>query len=274
MMSFRQLLQCLASFFLLRATALATVSLSGIVEMDLIFPKNDTTYEPTDMMPLIWAIQNANLAATLSTVLSVDIFNSDRMRGDTKTLSLNATNLTGKDIYYVYLYTHKLNVEDSFFINWSPFSKNCSTDIYYDNNDTAFAGQIISFFSMAKGGQKPDFAAAQNANCSNTRSARFNITGTQKRHEGDGPANQCAMLSQETPFPVSGNPCAVKMDSAVAASITASLKAEYISLKCLSPHPTISCPAESAARRLDGQFPSKAATLHVAILGWVVYVLV
>jgi hypothetical protein len=265
MSSLLNLLKCLAWSFLLHATAVAEVSRSGVVEIDLIFPKNDTAYEPTDMMPFVFAVQNANLAAMLNLNILVYTVNVDQKSGDHRELVLSPANLTGKDVYYAYTYLDSFNIEDSFGVNWTPVGKNCSGNIHYESDDAAYGGQIIASFTMKRGAQKADFAAGHAANCSNTMSARFNITGT----ESTSYSGQCAVLSREKPFPASGNPCAVKVDSAAASSITASLQAEYTKTKCASLQPTISCPVKDSGAR--GQSPSWHALLLATMLGCVAH---
>lgn len=39
----------------------AIVSASGVLEVDLVFPHNDT-YAPTEWFPIVFAFQNAELA--------------------------------------------------------------------------------------------------------------------------------------------------------------------------------------------------------------------
>ncbi|OAQ60419.1 hypothetical protein VFPPC_14071 [Pochonia chlamydosporia 170] len=231
-------------------------------------------------MPFVWAIQNAHLAATLDASIFTEMFNFDRKIGDDQKLALIPANLTGKDVYYAYTYSSIFNTEDSFWINWDLRAHNCSKVIYYENDDAAFGGQIVSSFTTKKGSQKADFAAAQHANCSNTRSARFNITGTQPKSHGEDsqgreidPQYQCALLSPDTPFPKRSNPCAIKMESAVATSISSSLGAAYTKTKCGNPFvsPTFSCPAEKSGTtgRQGEQFPTKPAVLLATAVRWV-----
>lgn len=106
------------AFAVLLAHAHAAVnvtSLSGTVEIDLIFPKNEVTYEPTAMMPIVFAVQNANLAATLDAGISVKVQTSGHggdLHADEANLSLAPANLTNKDVYYAYMYSTKFRWED------------------------------------------------------------------------------------------------------------------------------------------------------------------
>lgn len=269
----RHVITCFTLFGLFQAATVAHASLAGIVEIDLIFPKNATTYEPTEMLPFVWAVQNANLAAILKPRIFALMSNPGQNISDDIDMVLNTTNMTGHDIYYAYVYSKKFILEGDYFINWGLVCHNCTDPmkqtlddrIDYENDDIAYGGQIISSFMIRKGAQKADFKMAHDADCSNTRSARFNITGTQPRFQGDDrPENQCALLSHDTPFPHKSDPCAVKVDSDAAASITSALQAAFTHAKCSGFKPIAGCPDESAAGHLNRQSPIKAVILLLA----------
>ncbi|KAJ2980098.1 hypothetical protein NQ176_g2846 [Zarea fungicola] len=251
--------------------SLKNISLSGTVEFDLIFPKNGDVYEPTAMMPLVWAIQNANLAATLDAIISITLNGG---YADDLQLHLTPANLTGRDVYYAYTYSDKFNVEGSFDINWYLYFKNenCSRGIYYDDVDSDFHGFADISLSTKHGAPLADIMAAQASNCSNTQNVSFNITGTEylnvfRRSEHgidvNSTANKCALLSPTPPALDAGKPCNVKVDAAAAASITASLQTAVLHDQCTDffglPNP--SCPSKNAAEGLRSQSWRKISAL-------------
>lgn len=164
--------------------ALNATSLSGTVEIDLIFPKNEVTYEPTPMMPMVWAVQNANLAATLGASISVSVqavSHGGVDQADGASLPLTPANLTGKDVYYAYMYSMKFRWEDRVGISWNLNygNRNCSQNIYFGDDGDDFGGTVTSFVDTKHGGEQVgDWAAAHAANCSNTENISINITGT------------------------------------------------------------------------------------------------
>lgn len=260
------LLRCLASSLLLHARqGLAKESLSGTVEVDLIFPKNGDAYEPTAMMPLVWAVQNANLAATLDAIITIKLTAPELSYPDELELHLTPANLTGKDVYYAYTYSDKFNVEGSFGINWYLYYKNqnCSRSIYYNNDGSDFEGFVDLSMSTKQSAPMADIVAAHSSNCSNTENISFNITGTQSSYasHSNSTSEMCGLLSPTRPALDAGKPCNVKVDAAAASSITASLQAAVIHDQCAAGHPTPSCPAKNTAEGLHVQFWRKHGAL-------------
>ncbi|KAJ2975806.1 hypothetical protein NQ176_g5313 [Zarea fungicola] len=206
------------------------------------------------MMPLVWAVQNANLAATLDASIMISVTAPGLNFADTPDLYLKPANLTGKDVYYAYTYSNRFNVEGPFGISWGLYYKNrnCSQDIYYNEDGNDNDGTISALIWTRKGAQQANIVAAQRSNCSNTENISFNITGTISDYANysNSTSKMCGILSPTRPALNAGQPCNVKVDDATAASIAASLQATFSHDQCAAGH-TASCPATNAA---EGQY--------------------
>lgn len=235
--------------------ALNATSLSGTVEIDLIFPKNEVTYEPTPMMPMVWAVQNANLAATLGASISVSVqavSHGGVDQADGASLPLTPANLTGKDVYYAYMYSMKFRWEDRVGISWNLNygNRNCSQNIYFGDDGDDFGGTVTSFVDTKHGGEQVgDWAAAHAANCSNTENISINITGTRPIHGGVGNStkDQCGLLARRWPALDWGTPCKVKVDELTATKVTKELAAAFTKAQCAAYVPIVNLTCPNAA---------------------------
>ncbi|KAJ6783177.1 hypothetical protein PWT90_03748 [Aphanocladium album] len=271
----RPLLQRLALAAQMLSAASAAASLSGTVEIDLIFPQN-ATYAPTTMMPVVWAVQDANLAAAVDGRLEVAVMSSihGRARMNSWLLPLTPANLTGKEIYYAYTYSTLFTEEDSFSIAWSLSytNHNCSTPVRYNDEGQDFGGVVRTYLTTKNGSQPVDLQAARAANCSEANNLSFNVTGTTSKNGGSSNSteDQCAFLSPRRPVLNWGTPCDANPDAAAVSSITASLAAAFTSSLCDGvKEPTGICAKENAARELWAESrnaKNKAVLVFLAIV--------
>lgn len=82
---------------------------SGVVEVDLIFPRNET-YAPTANLPIIFAFQNPHLAPFLDPIIDIDVYLLYNANGSTQWTPPDATsldqlrwaNFTNNDTYFAY----------------------------------------------------------------------------------------------------------------------------------------------------------------------------
>lgn len=227
----------------------------AVVEVDLIFPKNDT-YAPAELMPIVFTIQNARHAAALDLNLDYLLWRipaNDTPGGDSVVASgiikLREANLSAADTFFAYRSTAAVNSsETSWSLVWSLGSQNCSRSqsplkpISFNNSDHYVQ------FRTENDAKSPDLmaATADGSTCANMQSFTFNITENVPRpitsSWGPLPANSCAVLSDVVPFPVA-NPCGVKVDASAASSISAAITAT----ECASLHPRVTCPPKPSA---------------------------
>ncbi|KAK7923719.1 hypothetical protein PG985_007790 [Apiospora marii] len=204
------------------AAQVGATTFPATVEVDLIFPQNET-YAPTEVFPFVFACKSkANPEIVLSTLdLSDTIFNAS-------------------DITFVYGY--KLNFTSGLGVGpwhvrmtWETMAGNCS------DHGLAFGGGYVQpggvEFTIQKGGRQPDLVAATSdkESCKNIPHAGFNITGTQfRRPQPTRPHDSCAVFSDVQPRP-EGDPCKVQVSPSAASSIVAAIR----SSECAVPRPVI-----------------------------------
>ncbi|PGH11140.1 hypothetical protein AJ80_07242 [Polytolypa hystricis UAMH7299] len=225
----------------------ATPSFPVTVEFDLIFPRNET-YATMAPMPIIFAIQNPELARTL------DLWN----------------NLL-------------LNREGAFRITWHVTSRNCSyhhDNYYIENNILEESSTIANWvdFSIKMGAQQPDLLITGSCNKSRlSDGATYNVTGLLDAPApvGIAPSRNdnrpsCAVIASVSPSPTA-DPCWAKVDASAAASISASMTSRI----CLYPDYQIivaTCPPEkTGAAGRAVQFPVGGAAWLAAAVGVLAY---
>ncbi|KAI4685537.1 uncharacterized protein J4E84_006265 [Alternaria hordeiaustralica] len=253
------------SISLLGAVDAAASDTSGVVEVDLVFPRNDT-YAPAPYVPIVFAVQNPELASSLSLRLGFEVWNmtngskvDEGSFGDYyESSSLNWTNTSSSDPELVYRHYTEFNTEGKWSLVWNLIWSNCTYDplreIYYQKGQSQTSGITFTTKKTAQGIDLVD--ATKNQSCSENQGIAFNVVDTTKVTGGSyGVGEQCAVLDNSTVTPT---PCRVNIDSTAASSITAALTASLCSDEYRmwveagrAQEPEISCPAdESAAQQL------------------------
>ena len=236
---------------LLWAAQAGATTFPATVEVDLVFPRNDS-YAPSALFPIIFAFQNAALAPSLDPGFDMTLWDSN---GNTATvlppsIDLKWTNFTSSEPTYVYTYVTSLNQTNgtspaSYRLNWAFGAGNCSNEGGAQTIGGGFRDNTVEF-TIQSGAQQPDFGAASSASCANMSHFAFNLTGTLDvtRPDNYDGRNTCAVFSDVNPL-VDGNPCAAQVGSAAASSISVALTATA----CAVVSPIISCPSDNAATR-------------------------
>ncbi|KAI4706267.1 hypothetical protein J4E89_009001 [Alternaria sp. Ai002NY15] len=252
---------------LLGAVDAAASETSGVVEVDLVFPRNDT-YAPAPYVPIVFAVRNPELATLLGLHLSFQVWNitngsivdegsfGDHYRDGT----LNWTDTSSSDPELVYRHYTELNIEGKWMLNWFLRWSNCTYDplreIHYRDSQGQRFGSGIKF-TTKKTAQGIDLVdATKDQSCPGDQGIAVNVVDTTKVTGGSyGVGEQCAILDNSTVTPT---PCQVKIDAASATSMAVALTASLCSDENLmwveagrAPEPEISCPVdESAAHQL------------------------
>ena len=186
------------SLLALTGTALAA---SGSLEVDLVFPQNDT-YAPEPIIPVAFAFQNSELASYLQPSVSFSIIPYGNYTKSIASGSYDLTweNLTSSDPYMLYGEALEvLNTEGTWLLEWELSVTNCSgsgdnLDFRQDTTRRRLT------FSTKSGAKRPDLTAAtSDDSCDNAQSSAFQITDT--RDAGDHFDNRkaCAVLAMTTP---------------------------------------------------------------------------
>ncbi|ROW06502.1 hypothetical protein VMCG_04276 [Cytospora schulzeri] len=233
----------LVAYFLAHAGMLAAqTTYPTTVELDLVFPR-DNTYAPGELMPLVFAIQNAQAASALG--LTIDWQIGEIGNSDDSFFSgfwdLTSTNYSS-DPYYIYTYTPLLNVtEGDYKVLWYVYATNCSND---GSTDPSFwSGNKYVTFTLKNGAQQPDLVAATGPDtCATMSNQTFDVVGTipYRDNHGEAGRNSCAVLAEPSP---TADPCALALGTAQASSISAGITASA----CAGSHPdlTTGCPQPS-----------------------------
>ncbi|KID81606.1 chitinase [Metarhizium guizhouense ARSEF 977] len=241
-------------FLLLASCGWAAVDVAGqsklpeTVEVDLVFPHNDT-YAPVALMPLVFAIQNFPTSRPLFLQIDFDIFHTPSWNTTVQQgiIFLNHANYSNNasTLHFVYDWTTRLNnTEGSWAMWWGVYSANCTDtglapgplklDLNYQRN--------LVHFSTKHGAQQPDLvAASKDGVCDKTTGVTFNITEVKEvswfnRHSVDH--DVCPILAPEAPKP---NPCLAKVNATTASSILYDIQSKAC-MRGLNPN--VTCPPE------------------------------
>ncbi|OWT42646.1 hypothetical protein VFPPC_18206 [Pochonia chlamydosporia 170] len=279
-------LYCLCWYLLTCSTGAAAASNSfpSTVEFDLIFPRNNTKYAPGPLFPFVFAIQNSQHAAALHPYLSYRAWRQDDYDGtlDEGKLDLTWANFSGSDPFFSYTGNHFSNVskvEGTWVLAWETNVINCShRSDEIGNGPKERRKPTLVIFTLEQGGQPPDLVAStQHGICDQDQEITtytYNLTGEiSDRIFGDNMAhrNSCAILSPtlSSSHPPA-NPCAVKIDSVIASSISAAITATECSG---SLHPVVSCPVQKAATGRAGHFVTDGAIWFTVIFSCLTFIL-
>ncbi|EFZ03084.1 hypothetical protein X797_005831 [Metarhizium robertsii] len=246
---FGQILSHMVRRFLFLACCLsvaADASKPETVEVDLVFPHNDT-YAPAALMPLVFAVQNFPASRPLFLQIDFDIFHTPSWNTTIQQgiIFLNHANYStnASTLHFVYDWTTRLNnTEGSWAMWWGVYSANCTDtgrapgplklDLNYKRN--------LVHFSTKHGAQQPDLvAASKDGVCDKTTGVAFNITEVKEvswfnRQSVDH--DVCPILAPEAPKP---NPCLAKVNATTASSILYDIESNAC-MKGLNPN--VTCP--------------------------------
>ncbi|KAK4246407.1 hypothetical protein C7999DRAFT_42179 [Corynascus novoguineensis] len=227
---------------------------AGVLEVDLVFPRNET-YEPTPYMPVVFGFRNGELARRLVPDILITILNTADLGNPEGYIETPVTvNWTSNEPNFVYtIFPNTFATEGSWTIIWDLGWTSCKVE-----DDGLIHGDIVgkhttrlSSFVMKKGGKPVDLVAitANNKTCTETLGVALNVTNTtayisphnrpQTFLSSDSKLETCVLVATSTPTPTT-NPCLIKIDS--------SAKAKQCILD-----PTPDCPdrrEENAAQQL------------------------
>ena len=216
-----------------QATPATLPALPATVEVDLIYPRNET-YAPAPHMPVVFAIQNSAFAAALDPIFYLQLWRVDlnySVAFDFQIRTVTA-NFSSSDPYFVYFGTNTLNhTEGLWALQWQVLLRNCSRQGLGPLVQRQEHEDFV-MFTTKNGAPQPDLVAAAAGNaCDGRKGFAVNVTDLMipfnepKNEDGsqDGRNASCAILS---PMPApEPQPCRVKMDAAAASSITAAISA-------------------------------------------------
>ncbi|KAJ5647452.1 hypothetical protein N7490_003824 [Penicillium lividum] len=244
--------------WLLAACMGALINASDILEVDLVFPSNET-YAPADRFPIVFAFQNPELARYLNPGLSYTLWNLDDFdEGASLYHDLRWVNWTGQTPYFAHEYSSLFNRTGRWQVTWSLSWQSCDENGFKSDpaRMVSNTSTLSTFFTTQSSAPKVDLVAdTANKTCPGKHGVVIDVTNKTMQVpwyvSWDGGAytnDTCAVVassnSTSTPTP---DACRVHIDKTVVASMEASLQARL----CSGLNPPSDCPEdESAAQRL------------------------
>ncbi|GJC88963.1 hypothetical protein ColLi_11801 [Colletotrichum liriopes] len=190
-------------------------SATGVLDIGLVFPRANETYEPRDEFPIVFAFQNPFLAKHLEPSIWFRILNNSNSDWDVID--------DGSELYF--LWTHReIDGEGPFRLIWQPSWPEYDESGYEVKLARNSSANFLVDFEVKKRGQKADLiaATADDEECPDQGFA-LNLTDetrkipTHPTPRRKGP-DTCAVLASSSPTPTA-NPCRVTIDQAVVESM-------------------------------------------------------
>jgi hypothetical protein len=256
---------------------------SGIVEFDLVFPRNDT-YAPAEAMPIIFAFQNSKLADDLQSLLFwsvhqvVDSNNSSihgKGTGGVLENQPGSSFFNNGTSFYTTVILDTVNIEGVWKFQWNVNVENCTglqNDLDTGTYDGVFELPPSLIFTTKAGAPLPDLQAASGEpSCATAnQSVAFDVVGSMNLTVPDTNGlptsyTPCAIM---TPLPstVSINPCAPTLDAFGASSISKFVACRYDATQTL-----ISCATPTTSGAIGSYFIPKTILLLVGSVYWIMY---
>ncbi|KAL4860946.1 hypothetical protein BDV12DRAFT_180931 [Aspergillus spectabilis] len=195
------------------------VNAVSVVEVDLLFPRNET-YSPTEAFLIVWAIQNSAKAQLLNP-------------------RVYEANLSSSDPYLFYHF-HEALTPGQWWLSWQLHYQTCDVEALTDHSPFSDEG-VFSYtsgwsrmFAISNSTSTPDkevdlVAATANDSCPDDLNAVvINVTDTTMKSPSNlnwADRDTCAVTTNSTSgTPVHiPNPCGVSISPEMAASISANL---------------------------------------------------
>ncbi|EGX53226.1 hypothetical protein AOL_s00006g487 [Orbilia oligospora ATCC 24927] len=221
---------------------------AGVVDMGVVFPRINETYALTDWFPVVFAVQNTELAKNLRFSISSFVRSGPDLNGGLAGADaihkLQNANYTS-DPYLVY---HYLKIVDEgpyelfASVIWGSCDESGEQPLFLGNSTN-----LVVRFNVKKDGQKVDLVAATAAEGQSCPKQGFGLNVTDQTREVsptlDSRVNgTCAVLASPSPT-TTGNPCRVRIDADANASMSAALHTAL----CKGLNPPADCPKENAA---------------------------
>lgn len=229
-------LTCYAAGFLLAYSRLVQ-AISGTVEVDLVFPQNDT-YAPAPVFPIAFTFRNSELAGYLQPQVFYTIYpyrgdDSEHDPAAVGDFDMAWANWTTSDPYIEYGAAVTLDTEGTWLLLWDVEATTCSASGPLNATTGYWSYEMI--FTTKKGAKKLDLTASTSGElCSRSLNVTFDITGT--RDSGNLFENKkpCAVVAEAAPAPT---PCAAKIEASAASSISSYLTFRACVTQTVDPAP-------------------------------------
>lgn len=258
-----RLLASLIGLLLLTRYTIASAITSGIFEVDVLFPRNDT-YAPQSLMPVVFALQKPGLSIQLESSIHWQLWLGGNSADPTfiynnafepslPYLTPNFSTTTVEPVYLANAVNTSAYPDGPWTFQWAIYVVNCSAPTTF----VMRTGTVT--FTTSKDAKAPDLVAATAPDlCRNATAYTFDVHSFNNGSVSAG--NSCGFLGS---FGASApNPCAVSIDAAAASGILANASANACSqgqaAACARPSGE-GVPSESA-------FTATASGLSIALV--------
>ncbi|KAL3465426.1 hypothetical protein BJX64DRAFT_54424 [Aspergillus heterothallicus] len=274
----------------LLVAARGVVGAVSVVEVDLVFPRNDT-YAPTKYFPIMFAFQNAEKAELLNPRLSYIIMPWDEFDYEWPRFSpdqdLARVNWSRNDPYLAYQWEPGWK-PGRWLLVWTVDWQSCNPDSLASGySDKALSRHTFTqsrMFTIANSTSPPNkevdlVAATADTSCvGDFNAVAINVTDetlSSPKYYNWGDRDTCAVTTNSTTATPahSLNPCAVSLSPAMAASVSANLT--FVKCRNLDVPDDIVCleDDESTAQRLtafalSGLLAAAGASVFITLRLW------
>lgn len=234
----------LVGLSVLFSAIVAAADIPDLLDIGVVFPRENETYEPTGDFPILFGFQNAEKAAKLN--LEIRYFIRNGTGREHTTFGFSNFSLTDADLStepYVVPYWDKVDTEGHFQVFASVYWSVCDesdAEVTMGRNSSTFSVH----FDMKRGAQKidiPTLTAAKDT-CSERAGIVLDVTGETRRIPDSDEV--CPVIATPSPT-ATANPCRVEIGTAAAASMTDAQKAWRHAWRCRSEDPPPSdCPKD------------------------------
>jgi hypothetical protein len=215
---------------------------SGVLEVDLIFPRNET-YAPTANLPIIFAFQNSHLAPFLNPLIQINAQLVQSANGSTQWTPIESVylyqlqwaNFTTNNTYFAYptyqRHTFNFESEGIWELSWTLTWETCPDD--GGHHTMVNRSAHTTTLSIAQGAQELDLVSGtKDKSCTGQEGVAINITDTSLvpiTAGWDGQGDMCASTASSVP---KSDPCRVSIDPTAAASISCAVSLATSSAIC------------------------------------------
>ncbi|KAF2008964.1 hypothetical protein BU24DRAFT_428936 [Aaosphaeria arxii CBS 175.79] len=208
---------------------------TGVLEVDLIFPRNET-YAPQERFPVVFAIRNIELAQFVAPVITfkirdLDDLDSPPIGGDTH--EVRYLDATSKELVLAHSpFGFSLKKESRWLLAWDVGTRNC-TDTGMGETSLKYNWTSIPMrFATQNGGQEVNLATPTTATtCDESQGVTVNVTEIMEMPNHVDPigvdwiyGESCASLASNAPPP---SACQVTIESSAAASISSAIEKRW-----------------------------------------------
>lgn len=209
-----------------------------LLDIGIVFPRENETYELTDYVPIIFGLQNANKATDLRLIIDYFIRNGTENRAAFGHTKHDLTDADFSTEPYIINRWRKVNTEGHFQVFGSVSWRVCDES----GDEVAMARNSSNFsvhFDIKRGAQKIDIpiVTAARDSCSEWSGITLNVTGQTRRITDS--KEVCPVIVTSSPT-ATANPCRVEIGTAAAASMSDDLHAS----RCKGTNPPSDCPKD------------------------------